>query len=534
EEKLLAIDAELKNLNLTLKDQEPNEISKILASEKWQKNFIFVGLKRRLLEIEFECFLLLIDYTEKHPTVIAKTNEIEEVKRKLISTIKNIPNIRGSIQNNNYLDLANNHIFLNIRSEVLYRIINGFYGDSGSLSGNQLKYVRLKRNIDRLLIAYDKLLIQKQEVKLNLAKVIDDVVTVVSPAITPRHPIKPNARNNYMVSIVVGLLLGLLLCFISESMDSSIGTISDVEDELKLSILGIIPYMSKEEVLMGETLEVTTPKDKKLELQKRRLVTISNPKSWAAESIKMLRTNLVQLLKTNNKKTILFTSSDKQEGKSTLVTNMALSLAQLGMKTVLVGCNLRRPTLYKIFGLTRAPGVSDILMGNIDWRNTVRTSTDILTGGLNIDHLLQMPGIDNLNIIPCGIPVDNISEILNSTALDTLLAELKENYDAVIIDCSPVMAVPDAITLCNKVDGVVLVYKVGHTPKDILARCKSNLLNANANIFGIVLNAMRSQTQLGYSAYYYRYYADTPDEKNNLFSKLKKKLTGTQDAENLS
>lgn len=514
EEQHLFIGSELAKVNEALAKMEPTEISRILSDESWTENFIFIGLKRRLLELEFERFLLLIDYTEKHPSVIAKHNEIAEIKNKIAKIFKDVSNVPMTLDAEEYLAYSIKKLFAETRQEVLYRIINGFYGDTGSLSSNQLQYVRLERNIARLIEMANKLLEQKQEVKMSIAKVIDDVVTVVSPAVAPNKPIKPNTKNNFLVSIFIGLLLGVMFCFVRESLDSSIATISDVEQELDLSMLGIIPHMSREEVSKGREFIETGEKEKKIELQQARLVTITNPKSWAAESIKMLRTNLMQLMKTKNLKAILFTSSDKQEGKSTIVTNIALSMAQLGRKTLLIGSNLRRPTVYKIFGLNRGPGLSDVLMGNIAWKDALRTATDILTGGLNIDDILQMPGIDNLNILPCGRPVDNVSEILNSRAFDRLLEEVKQSYDIIIIDCSPVMAVPDAITLCDKVDGLVLVYKVGHTPKDILKRAKSNLVNAKANILGVVLNDIKTEAQVGYSAYYYRYYAEAPESKS--------------------
>ena len=106
-----------------------------------------------------------------------------------------------------------------------------------------------------------------------------------------------------------------------------------------------------------------------------------------------------------------------------------VSMAQLGKKTLLLGANMRRPTDYKIFGLTREPGLSDVLMGNKTWKDVVNTSVDILIGGFNVDDLLLMPGINNLSIITTGRPVDNVSELLNSKALDLLLNELKNHFD---------------------------------------------------------------------------------------------------------
>ncbi|MCA9408491.1 MAG: polysaccharide biosynthesis tyrosine autokinase [Candidatus Omnitrophica bacterium] len=519
ESEMLEIDEQLRNLKVYFEENRSG-INDILKERKIEDDFIFIGLKRRLLEMEFERFLLLIDYTEKHPAVLGQEQAIADVKLKIVEMMKKYSGITINIDNEADLSLIIKELFLEVRRDVIFRIVNRFYEESGSLSTNQLEYVKIKRNIDRLLASHDTLLKRREEIELELAKIIDDVVTIVSPARASMKPIKPKAGVNYGISTVVGLILGIIVAFIKESVDSSVSSISDVEKELSLTMLGIIPYIKKEEVLEKRLEEYDYP-DKKIVLQRARLVTITNPKSWPAESIKMLRTNLVQLMKTKNLKSILFTSSDKQEGKSTIVTNIALSMAQLGKKTILVGSNMRRPTSFKIFGLEREPGLSDILMGNVAWKDAVRTASDILIGGLEVDNLLQMPGIDNLNIITCGRRVDNVSELINSNAYNQLMKELKNQYDVIIIDCSPVMAVPDAITLCDKVDGVVLVYKVGHTSKDVLRMAKSNLLSSGGNILGIVLNSIKTEAQVGYSAYYYRYYSDATPPKENLVQKWK-------------
>ncbi|MBF0512005.1 MAG: polysaccharide biosynthesis tyrosine autokinase [Candidatus Omnitrophica bacterium] len=491
-----------------------------MTNEDLSDNYIFLGLKRRLLELEFERFLLLIDYTEKHPAVIAEDKAITQVKSKIVKVLQN--SVQGPMtpQMDADLALAVKKLFLKNRTAVMYRIVNKIYGDSGSLSSNQEGYVELKRNVDRLLNSYDTLVQQRDEARLNLAKIIDDVVTVVSPAEVPSFPIKPNAIVNYMVSCVVGLFLGLMAGFIQESLDSSVGTINDVEHELNLSVLGIIPHIGGQYIPIQSIKDMAEP-DKKILMQRLRLVTFTNPKSWPAESYKMLRSNLTQQMKMQNIKTILFTSSDMQEGKSTTISNIAVSMAQLGKKTIVVGANMRRPTDYKIFGLSRAPGLSDILMGNKTWTEVMNRSVDILIGGFNVDDLLQMPGIDNLHVITAGSPVDNVSELLNSRAFDQLMNELKANFDVVMIDCSPVMAVPDAVTMSDRVDGVVLIYKVGQTPKSVLKMAKAHLLQARANLLGVVLNNVKTETQVGYAAFSYRYYGDKPEKKEGLIYKWK-------------
>ena len=532
ESEMIQIDNELKAFEDAASTGETKNIFDKMTGDD-SANYVFVGLKRRLLELEFERFLLLIDYTEKHPAVIAQDKIIAEVKSKIVKQLKASLNQQITPKLESDLAMAVKKLFLETRKEVLYRIVNKFYGASGSLSSNQVEYLGLKRNVDRLLNSYDGLIQQRDEAKLNLAKVIDDVVMVVSPAEVPQKPIKPNALINYLVSCAVGLLLGMIIAFIKESVDSSISTIQDVEQELNLTILGIIPHIGTEYILSSSEDAIDEP-DKKLRQHKARLITISNPKSWPAESYKMLRSNLLQQMKTKNIKAILFTSSDMQEGKSLTVCNIAISMAQLGKKTVLLGANMRRPTDYKTFGLNREPGLSDILMGNVTWARAINSSVDILVGGLGIDDLLQIPGIDNLSIITSGRAVDNVSELLNSKAFDQLIRELKANFDVVIIDCSPVMAVPDAITICDRVDGVALIYKVGQTPKEVLKMAKSNLLKARANLMGIILNNIKTEAQVGYSAFSYRYYGEKPEKSENFIQKLSKQFQNKKPKDNQS
>jgi len=523
ENQMLKIESDLKNINETLTQRHNGQTPPSWINQALADNFVFIGLKRRLLELEFERFLLLIDYTEQHPSVLAKDRVMDEVKNKIVDMLKKYSDREITPDMEADLAFVIRKMFLETRQEVLYRIINKFYEESGSLSSNQLEYVGLKRNIDRSINSFDELSRKRDDAKLNLAKVIDDVVTVVSPANAPSRPIKPDFGMNLLISIAVGLLLGIIAGFIRESIDSSVGTISDVEQDLKLSILGIIPHMTKDEMVLNEE-ELAKHKDKRLIYHRARLVTLTNPKSWSAESYKMLRSNIIQIMKSKNIKSILFTSSDMQEGKSTTIVNIAMSLAQLGKKTIIVGANMRRPSLYVMLGLNREPGLSDILMGNISWKEAVKTSLDVLIGGFDVDSLLQMPGIDNFHIITAGRSVDNVSELLNSKAFDQLIAELKTSFDAVLIDCSPVMAVPDAVTMSDRVDGVVMVYMVGKTSKDVLRRAKSHLLNAKANILGIVLNNLRTEEQIGYTGFTYRYYGEKLDKRETLIEKWQKQF----------
>ncbi|MBF0485994.1 MAG: polysaccharide biosynthesis tyrosine autokinase [Candidatus Omnitrophica bacterium] len=512
ESQMLSIDTELKSLTAEIDAKKAAGTLKFMTPEQLSDNFIFTGLKRRMQELEFERFLLLVDYTEKHPAVVEKDKTISEIKSKIVEMIKSHTPEPVDLAAEGDLALVLKKLFLESRREVIYRIINKYYSDEGSLSSNQRDYVKFTREQERIMNAYNTLLANREEAKLSLASTDSQSVAIVSPASAGRSPISPKAGLNYLVSIVAGLILGVMCAFLQESMDTTISTIVDVEHKLQLSVLGIIPIMkSVEEVTVAEgEVEKIVPKIDTL-------VTFHEPRSWPAQSFKILRTNLLQGMKSDSHspygasggRVILFTSSEQQEGKSTVIANVAISMAQLGKKTILVECNLRRPTLYKRFGLRRDPGVTDILLGKLPWKEALKGPTDILAGGLDVDKLLKMPGLDNLRIITAGYSIDNISEILSAGIFDTFIAQLRQEFDVILLDCSPVLPVPDSSMIASRVDGVVMVYKVGKTSKDVLRMAKSRLEHANAKILGIVLNQIRAEEQVGASAYHFREYVET-------------------------
>lgn len=503
EEEMLSIDADIKTIDALIAQRKASG-DPFMSADDLADNFIFTGLKRRLLQLEFERFLLLVDYTEKHPAVMEKDAVIASVKTRMIDMIKEAIVKPFDVQMEDDLALVLKKLFMESRREVLYRTINKYYSDEGSLSTNQKDYVKLTREQERLMSAYNNLLTNREETRLSIAGTDDQSVSIVSQANALRDPISPNVKLNFMVSIIAGFLMGLMVAFIQESMDTTINTITDVEHKLNLAVLGIIPMMKGDDTLMvsQDGVEKTVPRIDGL-------VTFYEPRSWLAQSFKILRTNLLQVMKSGDKKVILFTSSEQQEGKSTVIANVAISMAQLGKKTLLLGMNLRRPTLYKRFGLKREPGSTDVLLGKVVWQDVLKGSTDILAGGLDVDKLLKMPGLDNLKIMTAGHAIDNISELINSSSFDALIADLKKNFDIVLIDCPPILPVPDSMTMSGRVDGVVIIYKVGKTSRDVLKMAKSRLDHVNAPVLGVVLNQITGEEQVGASAYHFREYVET-------------------------
>lgn len=216
------------------------------------------------------------------------------------------------------------------------------------------------------------------------------------------------------------------------------------------------------------------------------IISHKNPKSIIAESVKILRTNL-QFSNVDGKlKTLMITSSVPGEGKSFTTSNLAVAFTQLGMKVLIVDCDMRRGTQHKQFKLSNAKGLSDLLIDeNGDYVKYIKPSK-----------------IENLCVVTAGTVPPNPSELLSSKKFEDFLAFVKENYDIAIFDLPPVTAVPDASIVGTKVDKTVIVSRIKVTPMDELAKTKKMLENVGVNIAGVVVNGVKTSAKKYYGKYY--------------------------------
>ena len=215
------------------------------------------------------------------------------------------------------------------------------------------------------------------------------------------------------------------------------------------------------------------------------LVVETKPKSVIAESYRTLRTNIQYSSFDKKYKSIVITSSEQGEGKSTTAANLALSLAQGEKKVVLIDCDLRKPSIHKKFKVSNATGLSDVLIGKELLSNTLKRHGE------------------NLLILPSGKIPPNPSEMLSSKAMSNLLEELKEDFDYIIIDTPPVQAVTDSQILSTKVDGTLLVIRAKETKRESVHNAVNLLKKVNAHIMGTVLNGVDND-----SGNYYYYYGE--------------------------
>lgn len=222
-------------------------------------------------------------------------------------------------------------------------------------------------------------------------------------------------------------------------------------------------------------------------IEEHPLIVHDDPKAVGSEAFRTLRTNLRFVSPDQEMKTILITSVGPGDGKSTISANLAVALAQSGQQVALVGCDLRKPVLHKIFGHDNHAGLTTVLTGN--------ATLPEVTVAIN-----QVP---NLKLILAGPVPPNPAELVQSRVMGAVLAELREHYDVVIFDGPPVIAVTDAAIMANQVDGTVLVIRSGAVPKDVALHAKDLLEQADAKLLGVVLNGVRPQDQRNYQYYYY-------------------------------
>lgn len=230
----------------------------------------------------------------------------------------------------------------------------------------------------------------------------------------------------------------------------------------------------------------------------RDLIAYSEPKSSAAEAYRTLRTNLQFSMLDKESNIIAVTSCEPGEGKSTIVSNLAISLAQSGKKVLLIDCDLRKPIIHKKFGISNASGLTSLLL---------KEST--------LEETIYKVDIPNLGLIPSGAVPPNPSEILGSKKMSKALEELRNYFDIILLDSPPVLVVSDLHVLASTIDGILLVASYGVTEKNAILRAKESIVKVGGKVLGVVENKI-PQDAKGYGGYGYSqykgYYSSTAEE----------------------
>ncbi len=456
------------------------------------KNSVLAELNRKLIDLILNRNDLLIDYTTEHPQVKALDEKIMNIKEEILKELR-----------------SQNEVYKR-RETILSGTIREIQERDKNLPEYEVHLGQLQRNVKVNEDLFSLLRTKLQEARIREREHADEVSIIRSA--DPGVRINDKLWSTTVVGCIIGLMLGLILALIRETFDTSIGTIEDVERFLQIPVLGVIPHINineiKEALIKGGDRREGNVED--YVGSHAHLITQLKPKSSVAESYRTLRTNIQFASLKKESQIILFTSSSLKEGKSTTVANMAITKAQEGNRVLLVNCDLRKPSIFKIFGLEKGPGLTDIILGKAHWKDVVNDITDLMLGKIRMDDIMRTPGLENLHVITCGGIPPNPAELLSSRGMTDFLEEVREEYDLVIMDCPPILPVTDAAILAPKVDGVVLVYQAGRIPRNALKRAKTHLENARANILGIVLNDITAEISGYYplSQYQTKYYGE--------------------------
>ena len=280
-------------------------------------------------------------------------------------------------------------------------------------------------------------------------------VTVVDPAVAAAGPSSPRPSMNFALALILGTLLAFGVAFLIDYLDDSIKTREAAEEITGASVIGVIPRIQG---------DVNSPKTM--------LATLANPRSAAAESFRSIRTNLEFTEIDAEVRTILVTSAQQREGKTTVACNLAVAFARAGKSTLLVDGDLRMPGVHRLFGLSQSPGLTTLLRPAPGRLADVSQATDDA----------------HLRIIASGTSPPNPAELVASGRMQVVLKRIKTGIDVMIIDSPPINAVTDAAVLAGLVDGVVLVIDVGSTSRAAARRAAEAIAITGTRILGIVVN----------------------------------------------
>lgn len=449
----------------------------------------FDQLNNRLVNMALKRTELMTNYTDEHPQIKELSLQatdilssmISELEKQIMLTQRRISDIQNSIETTK----------------------SRFQG----LPEQALEIQRMSRTVRINEELYDLLEKKYQEVLIKEAEKVQ-AVSLVRPAIIPVFRINPvNPMQSGLAGMILGLVLGLIVSLILEAVDSSVGTIEEVESFLNTSVVGFIPQLEHDEAMaLFSGIEGLKTSGHQLERQIR-LISHFSPPSTIAESYRSLRTNLL-FSQTGDHRMILVTSSTVKEGKSTVAANLAVVLAQQGARVLLIDADLRKPMQHHTFGVKREIGLGECLLGQFQWQDAVKRFSDVMLGDMGIDQALLTPGLDQLEILTCGTVNANPPDLLAAPMMDTILKEVREEYDMVIIDMPPLLHTTDATILASKVDGVLLVYHIGSVVRGALKRVKGNIESVGGKVLGVILNGVKGELSADYATYKMdRYYA---------------------------
>ncbi|MGC2421839.1 MAG: polysaccharide biosynthesis tyrosine autokinase [Candidatus Acidiferrales bacterium] len=375
--------------------------------------------------------------------------------------------------------------------EILQEALDKQKAEANDEAGKLVQYSILQHDADSNRQLYDGLLQKLKEAGIT-AGLRSSNIRVVDPALVPTTPSRPQKAHNILLAFLVGLVGGIALAIFREYLDNTVKSPDDIEALTGLPSLAVVPSLPGLNGQQGglsrfgrDTATPAAPASPRVEL-----LSFAQPKSQISEAFRALRTSLLLSQAEHPPQVILVTSALPREGKTTAAVNLAVTLAQLGDRTLLMDSDMRKPGIRRALNL---PAGKDVGLSSY------------LAGVCSLEEItIPHPTITNLSALTTGPVPPSPADLLSSHRMREAIAEVRRRFKFIVIDSPPVMAATDAVILSALTDGVLLVVRSGETPKEAFTRTRDVLIAVKGRILGVILNAVDSSAPDYY--YSYRYY----------------------------
>src|SRR5712664_2363380 len=465
---------------------------------------VIQDLTERLAELKREYARLSATFNADYPRVKEIQSQIEEIAAAIREQRKDAA---GQITSD-YLAAVR-------RENLVRQALQQEQKQMNQVAARAVQYNILKREVDTNKQLYDGLLQRLKEASVS-ASLRASNIRIVDAAEPPTKPVIPKIPLNLGVAAIFGLGLGFCAAFLQERLDDTLKGTEDVERLFGLSAVGLIPavpqlngnHHSVSKLL--EHAKVLGRKEngngRKPALAWHRIDEDGKQNAPLVEAFRSLRTSILLSTADHPPSSLLVTSTQPGEGKTTIATNLAIALAQVGQRVLLVDADLRSPSLHRLFGVRENLGLVNYLTGHQDWHTVVRPSGS--------------PGLD---LLFCGPIPPNPSELLSSRSMGELIRSAREQYEFVILDSAPLLALADSRILATLVSGVLLVVKNAMIPREQVKQALFGIQSVGANVIGVALNRVDLHTNG-----YFDYHADCfPDGEGSAGSFLEADSQGT-------
>ena len=446
----------------------------VQASQRIEK------LRERISALKEKRDALLVIYTAEWPEV----KKLEAQIKPLEAELEKAPGeVVASMKSRYEAALA--------RENMLRQSYNQQHDATSQQTRYQIEMAAMNQQLETNKQYLNTLLQRQRELEVTRGDRPNEV-SISTLSRLPKEPIGPARLRNIALAFIVSLVAGICLAFLLDFLDDTVKSIDDVDRYIHLPALALIPASRSDR----PRLRGMAPSPAGGGNESTALAMTDDVRSPIAESYRHLRTSLLLSSAGQPPKTILVTSSQPSEGKTTTAVNTAFMLAQTGADVLIIDCDLRRPRLHAHFEVPNARGLTNLLSGDSD-----------------IDaHLQSYERQPNLKILTSGPVPPNPAELLGSDEMRKLLAVLSTRFAHIIVDSPPTISFTDASILSTMVDGVVLVVHGGRSSRAVVRRAKQQLIDVGAHIFGVVLNNVKLETQdYYYAGYYSNYYYSNPD-----------------------